>query len=362
MFRRVNKVAMPRSFVNIICYSVINIVGIIDCASGWEVSLSIFYLMPIGLIVWFSGKYEGLTAAIVSVFLATYAHTLWDITYTNGIVVYWNAASRLFVYGTFALILSELRFYMDGLEILVTERTASLSNEIEMHMQTELGLINANNNLQALSTELCIAEERERRRFATELHDNLGQNLIFAKMKLNDLNCKSSCGKCQSSIEGINDVLGTIIQDVRSLTTQISPPLLYEFGLEAALEWLGDEFNEKHGLKVTILNAVEQESIPIETSTALFHVIRELFVNVVKHAKTDQVSVVLNHNVEGVQVEVTDAGIGFDLKQIDRQKGQKNGFGLFSIRQRILHMGGTMMLESEAGRGTRVLLQAPLFV
>lgn len=234
-------------------------------------------------------------------------------------------------------------------------------DDITDRKTAEKRLLSYHEELSALAAELSWAEERERRRFATELHDQLGQNLTYVKMKLNDfVNIGETVpDSAAAAIEEISNLVDGIIQSVRSLTFQISPPLLYEIGLASALEWLGEEFLKKHGLRVLIHDDGSPKFSAIETRTAAFHIVRELLMNIVKHAVSDKALVSLEQNGAVVRIEVTDEGIGFDVVDEGKSVGKEGGFGLFNIRQRLSHLGGSIAVQSEAGRGTRIVLQIP---
>lgn len=357
------------------------VLGIFDYITSWEISFSIFYLIPVVAMAWFAGKEAGVIASVASAMAAFLAEFFWDVEYAHPFVPYWNAGTLLCIFLLIVHLLSTLKCHMEGLERMVAERTAALTKEIVEREQTEQDLIQSNETLRtlvqerkkaeemllsyqeqlsALAVELSLSEERERRRFATELHDQLGQNLTFVKMRLDDISSRATSTSCARPIEAVGELVEEIIQNVRSLTFQVCPPLLYEIGLESALEWLGEEFHDKYGLHVEIENDGKNKPLTIEIRTAIFHIVRELLVNVVKHAQTSRVSVALGQMDTMIRIEVSDAGCGFDLARTDKGTERPSGFGLFNIRQRMVHLGGSMRVESAPGHGTRIVLQAPL--
>ena len=228
-------------------------------------------------------------------------------------------------------------------------------------VQAEDALIQNQEQLRALAIELSVAEERERRRIAAELHDEIGQNLALVKIKLHDLhlNCKmsASCGK---SMKYITELMESTIQEVRTLTFQISPPLLYEVGFEAAVEWLAEQFEETHALQITIKNDSPRLRLGEELSSTLYHVVRELLVNVVKHARAKKIAIALQRTGSRMQISVSDDGIGFPIRGEAAGREKLGGFGLFNIRQRIQHLGGELEIESGSGSGVRVAVVVPL--
>jgi len=215
------------------------------------------------------------------------------------------------------------------------------------------------NKLSDLVEELSRAEERERRRIASELHDQVGQSLTLIMMKINVLVSGSHPAEVIDSIEEIKSIVDQSIQEVRHLTFQISPPILYECGLGAALEWLAEEFQEKYGLHVNFRADAKPKSLSEEAGTALFQVVRELLFNITKHAHTRNAQLLLTNAGDQTQIRVEDDGAGFDSAAVKQRSGKMHGFGLFNISQRISRMGGNMAIESEAGHGTRIILSIP---
>ena len=322
------------------------VLGVLDYVTSWEISFSIFYLIPVVAMSWFAGTEAGILVSVASAVAAFLAELFWDVQYAHPLVPYWNSGSLLCIFLLIVQLLSTLKSHMEGLERAVAERTAALLSYQEQ--------------LSSLAVELSLSEERERRRFATELHDQLGQNLTFVRMKLDDILCLTPSAGCARSVETMGEIVDQIIQDVRSLTFQISPPLLYEIGLEPALEWLGEEFLDKYSLHVEIDNDREGKPLSLEIRTAIFHIVRELLVNVVKHADTGRVLIVIEKADGMLRIEVNDGGAGFDVTRMEKGKERLRGFGLFNARQRITHLGGSMNIESSIGVGTRIIVQAPL--
>lgn len=348
-----------RTIINILNFILIIVISIIDWKTGWEQSFAVFYLIPIAIVSWYCGRGAGIAAAIYSTVASYMADYFLTIPHASQGVALWNTLSPFIIYVIFVYLQTELIASVQGLETAVRERTFSLTAEIADRMAAEKKLITYQGELSSLAAELSRVEERERRRFATELHDQLGQNLTYVKMKLND--CRNpDCQAADAALLGeIEELVEGIIQSVRSLTFQISPPLLYEIGLEAALEWLAEEFQKKHQLQVTIRDDGQTKFSGIETRTAAFQFVRELLMNVVKHAGSDHVLVSLEQCGTMVRIVVEDEGRGFTVADAGRNAGREGGFGLFNIRQRLNHLRGNMTVFSEPGQGARVVLEIP---
>ena len=214
--------------------------------------------------------------------------------------------------------------------------------------------------LSALTAEISLNEERERRRIAGELHDQIGQTLAFAKIKLDVLHHDIESPGQTRVIGEIRKAIETSIQEVRSLTFQISPPLLYEIGFEAAIEWLCEWAMDKHGLEVQFQGDLQAKQLSEDVRSTLFQTVRELLINTAKHAQTDKASIFIRNCGNNLMLQVSDEGIGFDAEKVATGKESRSGFGLFNIRQRIGYLGGQFTVESELGKGTMITLVVPL--
>ena len=234
-----------------------------------------------------------------------------------------------------------------------------LAFDITEDRRKELELKEKQGQLASLAVELSVAEENERRRIASELHDQVGQNLILARIKLARLSKELTGNISHQGFTEVNDLLDQSVQDIRSLIFQLSPPLLSTMGLEAAIEWLGEQLQADYDLKVNIQCDNHAIKLSNEMQTTIFNTIRELLINVAKHACTKIVKLSISTEVEFVRFIVEDEGSGFDIAAVSMNPGKEGGFGLYNIRQRIEHLGGKLFVESAIGRGTRTTIIAP---
>ena len=136
------------------------------------------------------------------------------------------------------------------------------------------------------------------------------------------------------------------IEESRSLTAELSPPILYEAGLEAGLDWLGRWMLEKHGLKAEVQADGPLKDISEDLRAFLFRAVRELLFNVVKHAKVDRARVEATADSKQVRIIVRDNGQGYDASAVKKERNESGGFGLFSIRERLTYMGGRMNIHT----------------
>jgi PAS domain S-box-containing protein len=211
--------------------------------------------------------------------------------------------------------------------------------------------------LRALTSQLSLAEERERRRIATELHDQVGQTMAMANLKLGVLRDETDSEELRDRLDEIRSHWQTAMAYTRSLTAELSPPVLYELGFEAALNWLVEQ---QQSLSETLEIDFETDGPPEppteELRVTLFQAVRELLVNIVKHAGARRAKVALSATGSGLSLVVEDDGAGFD----SQKRKPDVEFGLFSIGQRLEALGGSMEVDSAPNRGTRVKLFAPL--
>lgn len=256
----------------------------------------------------------------------------------------------------------------DELEGKVKARTQLLSRandqllrEIEAHKKVEQKLLDHQTQLRRISSELLQTQEKERRQIATEIHDRIGQALAVTKIQLGALQAMLDNPSHLAPVEEIRALITQTIQDTRTLTFELSPPVLYELGLQAALEWLAEKLQNQSGLSVRISSNRYEEQLDIDRRVFLFQSVRELLFNVIKHANATMVDVQMVKMKDNVEIHVSDDGCGIDVANMDNpNKTHERGFGLFSIREQLRHYGGQLAFESEAGKGTQITIEMPL--
>jgi signal transduction histidine kinase len=158
----------------------------------------------------------------------------------------------------------------------------------------------------------------------------------------------------------VRQLLGESIQRTRRLSFELSPPILYELGLPAAVEWLADRVQEQHGIEVTVRDDSQAKPLDEATGVVLFTAVRELLVNIVKHAQAERAEISIRREGDRIGIDVEDNGVGFEVSASGTSSSGDRGFGLFSIRERLSHLGGECLVHCEPGSGTQVTLVAPL--
>ena len=228
----------------------------------------------------------------------------------------------------------------------------SIHRDVTTRKKTEVQLEEYKKNLQRMSSELMLAEERERQRLSQDLHDSLGQALFNARVKLDRISPNTPALKeIAKTLEGVNKVVNT-------LTFELSPPFLTQFGVNAAIRWLARDITNRYDLTVDVNNRGGPVTLDPRVMVVLFRSVRELLINVAKHAETKLATVSLKTSRRTLQVEVEDHGKGFNLADQSRHV-QKGHFGLFSVRERIEYLGGTFNIQSTPTKGTRATITFP---
>ena len=239
-----------------------------------------------------------------------------------------------------------------ALQVAVIDITERKRAEIELQRYQE--------QLRFLASELSLTEARERRRLATDLHDSVGQTLAMSKLRLDALRSEASSPLVANESEEICKLLDRAIQDTRFLTFELSPPVLYELGIEAALESLAERMQQVHGIPIKLSDDRRPKSLSEDTAVFCFRAVQELLINAVKHARPREIEVSIRREGDQVRITVADDGIGFDPREVFSREGRKGGFGLFSITERLQLLGGSLKVDSKAHQGTRVTLFAPV--
>ena len=236
-----------------------------------------------------------------------------------------------------------------------------INRDITERKKTEQKLLEYQKKLKSLAARLTLAEERERRRIAGELHDNVSQSLALAKIKLDALRASITYQPLVEALKETCDSLEKAIQDTRSLTFDLSYPILYELGFEAAVaEWLSEQVQDKHDIATEFQDDGLDKPLDDDVRVILFRNVRELLINCIKHANAGKVRVDVRRIDDSIEVIVEDNGVGFDTAEVRSLSGKRAEFGLFSVHESIEELGGHFEIESKPGAGCKATMTAPL--
>ena len=161
-------------------------------------------------------------------------------------------------------------------------------------------------------------------------------------------------------IKTLYELIEQSIEYTRTLTFELSPPVLYTFGFESAVEWLTEQFEARHEIQVFFNDDGQAKHLAHDVRVVLFQAVRELLHNIVKHAKATGVTVSVSRKNGTIHVSVEDNGVGFSDSKVSSGVSKGGGFGLFNVRERLDYIGGSLQIESVSPHGARVIITAPV--
>jgi PAS domain S-box-containing protein len=287
-----------------------------------------------------------------------------------------DGANTWWLNNKFAFRDSSGRRYVGSLGVDITERTRaehalreaqnrleSWNLELEQAVKLKTTeLMQSQERLRALATELTLTEHRERTRLAVDLHDHLQQLLVLGKLKVGRGKKLASLPPAGAEVmQEIDDVLTSALVYTRTLVSELSPTVLREHGLMAGLRWLSDHM-KRHALTVIVRSTESDEvNVPEHQALLVFQSVRELLMNVLKHAAVAEAEVILKRSPGALDIQVIDHGQGFNrTADGSSTSGISSKFGLFSIEERMRALGGTFEIQSAPGAGTKASITLPL--
>lgn len=218
----------------------------------------------------------------------------------------------------------------------------------------------SNQQVRRLASALTLSEQRERRRISQILHDHVQQMLhgIHMRAHLIELDAPAEVRTAiEDHLKTILQLTDEALQATRTLTVELSPPVLQRRGLIAAFQWLTEQMEKVHSIEVSLEIQTEEQLANQEISVLVFQFARELLFNVVKHAGVACARLTLSEIDDQLIVTIEDAGRGFDPTKIRHEPN--DGFGLYSINERLALFGGRLEIESAPGIGTRAVICIP---
>ena len=239
----------------------------------------------------------------------------------------------------------------------------SVVRDITSQKEAQFQLRETQVRLRSLNNQLSLVEDRQRRQLAEAIHDGLAQQLFGLRAMVTVLRYPEKLEDLQVVVSEILDILDGTMAEARSLSFELFPAELQEVGLRAALGWMANDFQKRNDIRCVVEETEDGPELSEDLRAMAYQCVRELFNNVRKHSRADEIDVSLNHVDKYLTILVADNGQGFEPSEDGEESARKlghEGFGLFSIRERLRSVGGRMLVDSRPGQGCRVYMSFPL--
>jgi PAS domain S-box-containing protein len=243
------------------------------------------------------------------------------------------------------------------------EEILCVGNDATARKAAEESSLLYQNRLRSLANRLASTEEEERRRISRYIHDTVIQSLALANIKLGSLRQMLEPGadaEATKRLDTARDLIKEGISECRQLMSDLTPAMLYELGLEQALDDLVEKLGSQHEVDIRLENEGELPPMAVPLRGLLFQSVRELIVNALKHSGATAIRVVTRMEGDQISIGVHDNGSGFEPAQPRPRNPQEGGFGLFNLRERVEGLGGRFVIESKPGSGTTAVIRTPL--
>jgi signal transduction histidine kinase len=230
--------------------------------------------------------------------------------------------------------------------------------DITQRKATELALKASRRQLRNLSEHLQTILEEEKKEISRRIHDDLGQQLTALKMDVFWLNQRLSPDQpaLSEKIKSMTRLIDGTIHTIQKISTELRPPLLEHLGLTATLEWQLKDFQNRTGLKGSLIISPRQLTLDQEDSTLIFRLIQEMLTNIIRHAEAQAVKISLKKMENQVKLTVSDNGLGITADRINAP----HSLGLIGLRERVYARGGTIQIRGIPHRGTKIAVEIPL--
>ena len=246
---------------------------------------------------------------------------------------------------------------------LEQRRVFSVVRDITLQKEAQFKLTESQKRLRLLSNQLSLIEDRQRQQLAEAIHDGLAQQLFGLRAMVTLLRYPEKLPNQQEVVDQVLNILDETMTEARTLSFELFPAELQEVGLEAGLGWMANDFQQRNGIRCSVTVDQEGPELSEDMRAMAYQSVRELLNNVRKHADAEEIRVTLNSVDRFLTVVVADNGKGFEPADEASEGSRKldhEGFGLFSIRERLRSVGGRMLVDSHPGQGCRVFLSFPL--
>jgi signal transduction histidine kinase len=241
--------------------------------------------------------------------------------------------------------------YIEGIVMETTERKLA-----------EQALLESERKLRLLSSHLLKAQEKERRRIALGLHDELGQALTVLKLQLRSIKKRIATDpwRAKTDCQNTNHYVDQIIENVRRLSQDLCPSYLEDFGLDDSIKLIADDFAKHTRIRVSISAQKIDSLFPLESKIMIYRIFQEALTNIQKHAQAQSVSITIHKNNSNINIELCDDGKGFIGKPKEKADSIHRGLGMKAMEERLRMLGGELVVSSNVGVGTQIAFSIPI--
>lgn len=218
-------------------------------------------------------------------------------------------------------------------------------------------------NLRLYAQQVTRAQEEERKRIACELHDSTAQALIALLHQLENFSQSKASFPISDArfLWSLQEQIKSILQEVRGFTRELRPSILDDLGLLPSLNWLSGEMEKEYGIKTNLTVFGNKRDLAPEVELMLFRIVQEALRNIVKHAQASRAEIRVEFNENKTKVTITDNGIGFEVPRDLSDLSRSNKFGLLGMEERVQLLDGSLIAQSELGKGTTIIVEAPVW-
>jgi PAS domain S-box-containing protein len=242
-------------------------------------------------------------------------------------------------------------------------RYVGVAADITERKRTEEALTESEKRLRSLSSQLLVAQEKERKLIAQEIHDSIGASLAATKFKVEDVITKvgENRPETRAALGSILPMLQEVIQEARRIQMALRPSILDDLGILATISWFCREFESIHShINIRQEINIEESKVPDSLKTVIYRVLQEAMNNIAKHSKADRINLLLRKMDRAIELGIEDNGEGFDPEEALARIGTNRGLGLSSMRERAELSGGSFSIKSSKGGGTVIKAMWPI--
>ena len=235
-------------------------------------------------------------------------------------------------------------------------------HDIDGYVRATAALKESEKNLHYLSSSLMAAQERERQWLAYTMHEKMAQDLVVLTIELKHMESmvRDDPSPLRQACRDVKKHVVGILENIRAISNQLSPVMISDLGLSAAIRLLIEDFTQRTGIAVAIDMANIDKLFPLKTEIVVYRIFQEAFTNIRKHSRAAHVQAVVRKQPDGLHISIEDDGIGFVVEDAETGKGAEKKLGFLAMEERARMLGAVLNRRSSPGRDTRIVFQVPI--